>query len=460
MSVIQYENTVIEKISSIINENRNIVSHSQEYDEKNNCLDITLIYNGFTAVLSFGEEVTKGYSFAESKTLGSSLITKFKFPFSKIPYSIYDIHNTVNDYEFVTYDFHCLYNKAAVKSAFDTVIAFINRNEKSIADIGSNDALKEKLESCYSHDLKKVSKKIKRENFEEKLEKNTDNHDIDLYFYRYGEYEFTNFIYKGQTKQLQKFYAKNSKKDTLLIYEERYLEHLFENDFKNVNKNFANEVKEQNAIAKSLEKKDSITFFIGFALSVAMTIIIAVIVESKLEEKYLLLKEVEINSIIPILIGTIGFTAMLYMPIDDIFTKFSKKHTSETEKNSISAYAITIAIGLVIVGTCGTYQYFHFQKNVGLGENDIYYCQSLGKTQILSYDDVRFYLIEGDYFDGNEYISTDDAKRIVFVKDDDYRDYFISDYLDYIEMPNSRRDSLNYTGKFKTLDDFEKKFNL
>lgn len=460
MSMIQYENTVVEKINGIINENRNIVSHNREYDEKNNCLDITLIYSGFIAVLSFGEEVTKGYSFAESKTLGSSLITKFKFPFSNIPYSIYDIHNTVNDNEFVTYDFHCLYNEAAVKSAFDTVIAFINRNEKCIAEISSNNELKDKLESCFSHDLKKASKKIKRESFEEKLEKNTDNHDIDLYFYRYGEYEFANFIYKGQTRQLQKFYAKNSKKDTLLIYEERYLEHLFENDFKNVNKNFANEVKEQNAIAKSLEKKDSITFFIGFILSVAMTISLAAIIGDKLEEKYLLLKEIEVNSIIPILIGTIGFTAMLYMPIDDIFTKFSKKHTSETEKNSISAYIITIAIGLVIVGICGAYQYFHFQENVGLGENDIYYCQSLGKTETLSYDDVTFYLIEGDYFDGGEYFSTDDAKRIVLVKDDDYKDYFISDYLDYIEMPNSRRDSLDYTGKFKTLDDFEKEFGL
>lgn len=58
----------------------------------------------------------------------------------------------------------------------------------------------------------------------------------------------------------------------------------------------------------------------------------------------------------------------------------------------------------------------------------------------------------------NHSISYDEDKRIVLVKGDDYEDYFVSDYL--IEMTNTYRDSLEYAGHFKSLDDFCEKFGV
>ena len=58
----------------------------------------------------------------------------------------------------------------------------------------------------------------------------------------------------------------------------------------------------------------------------------------------------------------------------------------------------------------------------------------------------------------NHSISYDEDKRIVLVKGDDYEDYFVSDYL--IEMTNTYRDSLEYAGRFKSLDDFCEKFGV
>ncbi len=58
----------------------------------------------------------------------------------------------------------------------------------------------------------------------------------------------------------------------------------------------------------------------------------------------------------------------------------------------------------------------------------------------------------------NYSISYDEDKRIVLVKGDDYEDYFVSDYL--IEMTNTYRDSLEYAGHFKSLDDFCEKFGV
>lgn len=75
----------------------------------------------------------------------------------------------------------------------------------------------------------------------------------------------------------------------------------------------------------------------------------------------------------------------------------------------------------------------------------------------ISSDEVKLYLIEGDYY-GDDYSSCDEDKRIVLVKGDDYEDYFVSDYL--IEMTNTYRDSLEYAGHFKSLDDFCEKFGV
>lgn len=447
------------KISAIIFENRNILNHKVDFDSDINILNITLFYQGFTVLMKFGRDITEGYSFVENTNTDRALITKFEFPFSKIPYSIYDVHNTVSDPVFCTYDFHCLYGDKSIDSAFDTVIEFINRNEKIISEINGNAQLRKKLEDSFENGLRVASKKITPEMIDENPDKYLHKHDLNLYFLRSAETAFTDFVNGKKTKTLQKFYISHHKKNNLLTYEERYLDYLYENDFNLTNEDFVEEVEKREKSSSHINGKESVTTLISLIISFAVNLLLGILTEHKLEESYFLLKEITIDSIIPLLISAVFMTLVLRFPVDYIFSKRNKESGISFTGNDKKAYAVTAVIGIVLFAVTNCFVYFDYQKNVGLGENNIYYCQEYGKAEILEYDEIKLYLIEGNYY-GDEYSNYDEDKRIAVVKNDDYENYFISDYLTEIEMRGSYRDSLDYAGKFSSLDDFCAEFGI
>lgn len=456
-NTLPYYDFVESRLNTICTEHKNILNHSIFYDENGCFLVALLTYNGFTVKLKYSESMLEDYTFMESENTGKAVIAKFEFPFSDIPYSIYDIHNTVDDTVFRTYAFHCLYDKKAVGEAIDTIIDFIERNHQSISNISSSPFLQSKLTDSFENGLRIASKKITMDKIRQNPEKYLTNHDIDMYFLRSDETAFIDHITKGSTRAIQKFHAKHSQAGTFLRYEERYLDMLFENDFRHTDEKLVESVQQNNKVSKRLTIASSISLIISLILSIALSIVIGCFAEKEIKENYFLLQDISLDSIFKILPMIFGFLMIIYIPVERIIMKRSKNYDTEQTPNDKKINIVIALIGILLIAGTSTYLYYDYQKNVGLGEKDIYYCQKLGKTEYLSYDEVQLYLIEGDYY-GNDYSSYDEDKRIVLVKGNDYENYFVSDYL--FEMSNTYRDSLEYTEHFKSLDDFCEKFEV
>lgn len=454
---IPYSAFAEKRINELCLENRNILSHKIENDDDDNMI-ITLVFQSFSVTLKYSEAVFEDYSFLENENNGKALIAKFEFPFSKIKYSIYDIHNTVEDNIFCTYAFHCLYNEAALGSAIETIFDFINRNYDIINSINSSEKLQEKLDASFENGLKVASKKITKEKLKKNPEKYFKSHDTDLYLLRLDETAFIDNIIKGSTKSLQNFHRHNLKKGTFLTFEERYMNYLIQNDLKHPDEEIVKNIKEHNKVSKKIGNSHTISIAISFILAMAINILIGIAVEKKIEKDYFLLSEVTIDNIFKIIPMIFGFILLTLHPIENLLMRKNKNYDTQKTKNDKKAAAILALIGIICIAGSSAYFYFDFQKNVGLGKNDIYYCQKLAKVEKYAYNEAKLYLIEGTYYD-NDYSDTDDDKKIVVIINNDYKDYYVSEYLTVINMTNDYRDSLKYAGKFKSIEDFDDTFN-
>lgn len=426
------------------------VMHS--YAEDEGTLEITLSYNGFKAVMYYCQNESADYSFLENEHNDKCLITKFKFDYSDFIYSIYDVHNAVEDKKFDTYVFHCLYNEEQVLGAIDIVIAFINRNYNILCSINSNTQLQQKLDASFDNGLLLASRKITRQMLKENPKKYYKKHSFNMYLYRSSENPFTSHINKGNKGEIQRFFTRESKHNHLLIFEERYLEYLFENDFNVPENDIIERIHKQEKTSGFLKRTETITTIVSLILSISYYIFLAVICEKRIEKNYYLLNDVEIDSFIPIALILMGLFAILYFPIEKLLMKKKDGYDTNETKNNKKSIAVIALFGIIVISLTSLYMYFDLQKAVGINDNEIYYCQHLGKTEHLSYDDVDFYLIEGTYID-DAYRNTFEDKKIVVVKDDEY---FYSDDMEYLNVPKTFVDSLPFEATYKDMEEFEK----
>ena len=447
-----YKDGIERKISALACDLK-ILSHCEEYDENKNTLKITFAYEGFKVILTYSEDYQYGYSFLENKNVEKCLVTKFKFDYSDIFYSIYDVHNAVEDKKFDTYDFHCLYNEKQVLNAIDIVIGFVSRNYGLLRDINENEKLQQRLDSSFDRGLELVSKKITREMLKENPEKYYNKHDFNLYVFRSTDETLTNHVYNGSTKAVQKFFALQSRKNNLLPFEERYLEYLFENDFTVADQDVLERVNKQEKTSIFLKRAETVSTLLSLVLAIALNFLIAYLCENRLENEYWLLWDIELNSIVPFALCTGGFCAIFH----PIFKRIMMKNKEDYDgKTDVRVTAVVALIGIIVIALTSTYVYFDYQKAVGLNENEIYYCQHLGRFEKLGYDDVKLYLIEGsDIGDEEIYSDAYPDKRIVLVKDDDYGDYYTSDFMEYLEIPKDFFNTLNFEESFTDLEEFE-----
>ncbi len=454
---IAYYDFVEHKINSLCLENKNILNHKTTIDEQSDNLIITLIYDSFTVKMKYGTAITEDYSFMESENIAKSLIPKFLFAFSVIEYSLYDIHNTVEDNIFRTYAFHCLYDKTAVGDAFDTIISFIDRNYDKISEINSSTHLQNKLNDSFESGLKITSKKITPDKIRENPDKYLHSHDTDMYFFRFQETVFVSNIINKSSRALNSFYIRQSKKRTLLPFENRYIHYLLKNDLTNTDNDTIERVKKNQNISKTINISNAITMIISLISALAFGIAIGSLIEKKLEKDYFLLREVTLDHTLALIFLTVGFSMILEKPVTLLFMRKKKGYDNASSKRDKKIDIIFSIIGVAVITLSCTFFYFDYQKNVGLGKNDVYYCQKLGKVQILPYNKIKLYLIEGCYYD-DEYSDTDADKKIAVVVNNDYKNCFVSEYLTEIDMPDSYRDSLNYEKKYKSIEEFKKNY--
>ena len=205
-SNLPFEKIFKDRISYKVSIDTNAQGVDFDYDEDACLITANIKYSGFTAMIRYSNTLLESYSFIESENLGNSIVTAFKFAFSPIEFSIYNIHNIVDDQTFVTYDNHCVYAKEDVDSTIDTIFEFIGRNSQKASKIAENGDMQEALLQSAKHDLSIVAKNVDFDRFAEYSDNNLiEKCNSRLYTYRCGDETFKKHILTGAKSEIQKW---------------------------------------------------------------------------------------------------------------------------------------------------------------------------------------------------------------------------------------------------------------
>jgi len=471
MEHIKYSDVIEKNLIEFCSASRGLIDYDFKYNEDECRYDYALFFDTFEVNITYGDTIMEGYSFIEYENISKTLLTEFKFPFTDIPFSIYDIHNIVGDNDFRTYNFHCLYDEELVSNAINTVTSFISRNIEKIRSINSNNEYKEKLLCNFEHDLKIASKKITLEKIKENPEKCLSDHSVNLYFLRYDKTVFTNFVLTGEKRDLEKFFLKKSNKKKLLVFEERYYQYLMEHDFSVADTELPDKAKIHSKKSSRISRMENALFVAGVILSLALnTGIYFISRNSGFFDDYKIIYSLSGSSVLSWIVFLISILAAGYIvsrPIEALFAK-SDKYKNLIEKTDKKIYIIFLISAILILTGCLTYEYFDARKVIALGENDVYISEKVISSKRISYnkDEIKFYFVEGYYNeDENKYYTDEEDHMIVIVLDNDYENYYICDSYesgDYTvnEVLNIINKHSNISGNFKTEEDFCKEFDI
>ncbi|MCM1285875.1 MAG: hypothetical protein NC213_05125 [Acetobacter sp.] len=451
MTKLRFESIIREQINNFVLSDRRVVKNNFSADD--NELTFELCFENFCVFIRYyNYKKLLGYNFLEDSYPSDCLYTEFNFPFSKIPYSIYDVHNAVNDSEFTVLNFHNINSEEYAEEAVNDVLSFVSRHIDKLNNC--SDDFAEILDASFKHDLALVSKKIKYEDLENnpKLQK---KHQENMYFFRNEQSYFVNFINYGKVSALQKWLVQKSSKNQLLTFEERYYDYLIENDFKIENDRLRQNLKQSHSETKIIYLFNIITtiitIFIGFGLSFCCELI----------SKELFYKDYTIyssfyywSSIIAVIMA-VGFSFVISPAVKRIF--FRHKNIASSYDDIIIKNKKIIIPCVVLVILCMICQTVLSSKCLAIGENDMYFCESAGKPRYVEYSDAKFYDIDGWY---DEYDEFHDDKQIVVVIDDKY-DEFIenSEYkISYDEMKKIVENKASISGKYKSVIEFQTEY--
>ncbi len=232
----------------------------------------TVNYNKFSVNFNFDYSSSHGYSFMEGCEWNKEtfsvygLLARFKFPFSDILFSPYDIHNTLELTEFSILDFHEIECPQDLERCLKILFDFIQKNLVGINNISDNELLQKKLLDNYFKDVMIADKKADLKLFETDIEKAILLHEVNLHTHSYIQYEIDNYVRNNVTKGLWRDFYKYEKKGKLLTFEKRFLNYLFDNGCPEVDKPISER-------RNRLNKKNAITSFVN-AFSVLAAILL------------------------------------------------------------------------------------------------------------------------------------------------------------------------------------------
>lgn len=417
-----------------------------------NAVTETLDFADFKVIIKFGSQLQTEFSFLEGSNVSDCMLVKFKFPFSEINYSIYDIHNTVDDRIFTTYDFHCLYNDGNIKAALGTVFDFIERNREKISVIQENADMQRRLNDSFCRALAAADKKLTYEKYVSDADAYETSVDTSLYILSNQDNGLEEFALHSSTNRLQKFYAKRSSKGKLLPFEERYLEYLFQNDFDAQRCGITDEIKSGYKNSNLISICSAVTVAVSAIIGFVLDIIAFYCTKNQIYDAYTEFSDSSRVFSIIFIILCLGVYLLIFEPVQRLMLK--KKNIYRKRSRTGRAVYASVGIILIIAGCVASHT--DAQRCVAVNENEIYY-NADGRQAYYSYNDVKLYLIEGEYY-GDEYYETDDDKSFVMVVGDDYGNYCRS--LSYTDVKNVITKSTTVEGSFKTLDEFEKTFDI
>lgn len=201
--VIDFDKVFEQSVIKNARANDVVCSEMKEY-KRDGVNYITVDYPSFKAIFIFGL-VSYGYSFFEGSdvTPENGVIVRFKFDFSDIYFSPYDVHNALNLSKFEILDFHISENSISLEANVDRLFRFISENMYQLEEIAKYPSEQSKLIECYMHDLQVTSKGIYKKGIEQKTKKRLRSHEIDMFYYNSLSYCLPQFL-DGKPNKLKK----------------------------------------------------------------------------------------------------------------------------------------------------------------------------------------------------------------------------------------------------------------
>lgn len=418
---------------------------------------IEVDFNSFKAIFLTGN-MPYGYSFFEGSdvTPENSVIVRFKFDFSDIYFSPYDIHNALGLNKFEILDFHISDGRIEFDRNLDRLFDFIKENRYQLDEFAMYATEQQKLLDCYVHDLQVASKRIYSKGLEEKTDKRLRSHEINLFYYQALAPYLSEFT-KGSSKSLQKQLEKRSNKGKLLMYEERYYKYLEAHDYQ-----MADEQTKENL--SKLTKKERKTGFINAIVIIASLIawaitssVIELIVEKTAFADSIILSSGESDMFI---IPVIAISGIISIIIDRI-------HLKKHDKTLLLPFSrgkegiIIQTVCFAILAFCLFVRIDNANNVIAINANQVIVSEEISKQEAydIKNDRVKFIELDGFYDNDGKFV---EEKDFTIVIDDDYENHIYNELVDeelqkavdIIEKNNA------FAERYKTMDDYNQKYNI
>ncbi len=443
MKLKKYSVEILERINKILADfalNNGNLSFNQITKNDNKEYVGSMKFDFFTAHFFFGEEYPMGYSFMETPMSSNydsvslnrniTFLTRFKFDFSKILFSPYDIHNAINSHDFQTLDFHEIRTFEEAESDLAIILGFIQKNLVLINSINTDVNLQNKMLYNYFSDCNALIKKFNKEEFYAEFEEDSlDYCEMLQYLHSDLQEGVEQFLNTGSYSALVKKAIKLEKKGKITVFEKRYTDYLAENGYPAPNNN----VKQ-----KALKNKRSRNWDMGVtAFSAILAGIIAIFADIFIEEqaiKYFYGQKFYITGIadekvFPLMIFSLF---LLFRGILLLIPAVHKKiYRNEPLSNSRKYIRIVVTVIALVIATASPLITISNVKNNSFvfENNQIYF-----SNEPVDKSDIEIVYIEGYYIvddNGNEVLVTGgDAVCYYMVLDGDYNFLYCDGLLD------------------------------
>ncbi len=400
-------------------------------------------FGKFTVYFYFDVNSDAGYYFMEKPYTEDdsvfdkniTLLTRFKFDFSPLAFSPYDIHNIIRSNEFLTLDFHEIQTVEEAEKSLSVILDFIQKNRVLISNIGTDLRLQNELLENYFADQRAMNKKFDKEKFLEDIEDSLMLREFSLTAQIDLQDSIDTFICTGNYSQLMKKSAKLEKRGKLLVFEKRYTDYLAQNGYPQPNV----AVKEKRVQNKSKQAWTRVLIVVSLALGGILSLIALAFVEdffvSKLPDGAHYLTSLSID--LPLILLAVGF-GLIFARIAMLIPKLCNKTNfamwiNRGKKGILSIIPIISAVCILLAGL----SIVHFQKTEWVySQNNMIYIDE----KPVKKEQIEIIHIEGYYvYDGNDelvYVSGDVNEDYYLVFDGDYDNHILCDNFElYEEFP-------------------------
>lgn len=423
--------------------------------------------NKFSVNFNFDYSASRGYSFMEGyegnkdDLSACGLYARFKFSFSDITFSPYDIHNALNLTDFCTLDFHEIECPEDIENYLKILTDFIQKNLVGINNIADNELLQKKLLDNYFNDVLIADKKADLKLYETEIEDAVMLHEVSLHTHAYLQYEIDNYVRNNVTKGLWHDFYKYEKKGKLLTFEKRFLNYLFDNGCPEVDKVIS---ERRNKLSKKktiFSLVNALSIFAAILLPYLFIFIFETIIENTLYANRIViasnpsdvLTAILLISLVLVIQWMLRFIPYVKENVPYLFFFKDKKKIEVLSK-----------IGIVLFCVVSVLLVFNISDNVVTADmNSVYY----GSERVSNGEKLNFIKIEGyetyDDFDNEIYELSPDYYVVI---DSDYENYiYCEGFFDNDSNPDNTAISyvVNrgfYFETYRTIDDFHETYDI